>query len=57
MRVQDLQVVWLKRDLRASDNRASAAAAARGPVLPLSAVEPELSALRDMSSRPRYFIP
>jgi len=39
MRGQDLQVVWFKRDLRAFDNRALAAAAARGPVLPLYVVE------------------
>jgi len=56
MRGQDLQVVWFKRDLRAFDNRALAAAAARGPVLPLYVVEPELWAQRDMSARQWEFI-
>lgn len=56
MKLQDLQVVWFKRDLRAFDNRALAQAAARGPVLPLYVVEPELWAERDMSARQWDFI-
>ncbi|MCW1955757.1 MAG: deoxyribodipyrimidine photo-lyase/cryptochrome family protein [Roseobacter sp.] len=56
MRLRDLQVVWFKRDLRSFDNRALAAAAARGPVLPLYVVEPELWAGRDMSARQWAFV-
>ena len=36
-----LQVVWFKRDLRLEDHAALSAAASKGPVLPLLAVEPE----------------
>lgn len=36
------QVVWFKRDLRVDDHGALAAAASRGPVLPLYIVEPSL---------------
>ena len=36
------QIVWFKRDLRLEDHAALSAAAARGPVLPLYIIEPEL---------------
>ena len=51
-----MQVVWFKRDLRVTDHRALAAAAERGPVLPLYVVEPELWAEPDMSARQWAFI-
>ncbi|TAD92050.1 MAG: deoxyribodipyrimidine photo-lyase/cryptochrome family protein [Alphaproteobacteria bacterium] len=46
-----LSVVWFKRDLRIADHRALAAAAARGPVLPLYIAEPELWQQPDASAR------
>ncbi len=51
-----LQVVWFKRDLRLADHRALAKAAARGPVLPLFVVEPELWRQPDMSGRQWAFL-
>ena len=51
-----MQVVWFKRDLRVEDHRALAAAAARGPVLPLYVVEPELWRQPDMAGRHWAFI-
>ena len=35
-------VVWLRRDLRLADNPALAAAAARGPVVPVFVLDPRL---------------
>jgi len=46
-----LHVVWFKRDLRVTDHAPLAAAAARGPVLPLWIVEPELWRAPDASGR------
>jgi deoxyribodipyrimidine photo-lyase len=46
-----VQVVWFKRDLRLQDHAVLAAAATRGPVLPLFVVEPEYWTLPDVSSR------
>lgn len=46
-----LQLVWFKRDLRVWDHEALAAAAERGPVLPLFVVEPEYWALPESSWR------
>jgi len=46
-----LQLVWFKRDLRVHDHRPLAAAAARGPVLPLYVVEPALWQQPDRSAR------
>ena len=51
-----VQVVWFKRDLRVQDNRALAAAAACGDVLPLYVVEPELWQQPDMSARQWAFV-
>lgn len=48
---QRLQVVWFKRDLRVSDHGPLAAAAARGPVLPLYIVDPEEWRQPDRSGR------
>jgi len=42
-----IQLVWFKRDLRVHDHAPLAAAAARGPVLPLYLVEPSLLAAPD----------
>ena len=45
------QVLWFKRDLRLSDHAAFAAAAARGPVLPLFIIESDYWRLPDVSER------
>ncbi len=44
------QVVWFKRDLRTADHRPLYEAAARGPVLPLYIIEPELIHAPDFSA-------
>ncbi len=44
------QVVWFKRDLRVEDHRPLAAAAERGPVLPLYIIEPDVIHAPDFSS-------
>ncbi len=49
--MEKVQIVWFKRDLRIADHRPLAAAAARGPVLPLYVVEPEWWRQPDMSAR------
>jgi deoxyribodipyrimidine photo-lyase len=46
-----LQIVWFKRDLRLEDHAALAAAALRGPVLPLLIVEPHYWKQPDVSAR------
>ncbi|WP_428484043.1 FAD-binding domain-containing protein [Rhodopila sp.] len=46
-----VQVVWFKRDLRTTDHRPLAEAAAAGPVLPLYVAEPDYWALPDTSRR------
>jgi len=46
-----IQVVWFKRDLRTTDHRPLAEAAATGPVLPLYVVEPAYWQLPDTSAR------
>jgi deoxyribodipyrimidine photo-lyase len=46
-----VQVVWFKRDLRVHDHRPLTAAVARGPVLPLYIVEPEIWTAPDASRR------
>ena len=45
--MQDIQLVWFKRDLRLRDHAALTAAAARGPVLALYVYEPTLLAAPD----------
>jgi len=50
------QIVWFKRDLRLHDHAPLLAAAARGPVLPLYIVEPQLWTQADSSSRHWQFI-
>jgi deoxyribodipyrimidine photo-lyase len=47
----NLQIVWFKRDLRVHDHAVLAAAAERGPVLPLFIVEPELWRQPDYAGR------
>ena len=44
-------ILWFKRDLRAFDHAPLAEAAARGPVIPLYIVEPELWAQPDYAAR------
>jgi deoxyribodipyrimidine photo-lyase len=51
-----MQLVWFKRDLRTHDNEALAAAAARGPVLPLYIVEPEYWEQPDAAGRHWAFL-
>jgi deoxyribodipyrimidine photo-lyase len=46
-----MQLVWFKRDLRAADHAALAAASTRGPVLPLWIVEPEIWRAEESSAR------
>ena len=46
-----IQIVWFKRDLRVFDHPALAAAARRGPVLPLYIAEPGLWAQPDAAGR------
>lgn len=46
-----MQVVWFKRDMRVTDHRPLAEAAARGPVVPLLVLEPELWRQPDRSAR------
>lgn len=49
-------ICWFKRDLRVQDHPALASAAARGPVIPLYIVEPELWAQADASGRQYAFL-
>jgi deoxyribodipyrimidine photo-lyase len=49
-------ICWFKRDLRVQDHPALASAAARGPVIPLYVVEPELWAQADASGRQYAFL-
>lgn len=51
-----LQIVWFKRDLRVVDHEPLHRAAARGPVLPLYIVEPELWQQADASGRQWAFV-
>ncbi|MEC8461317.1 MAG: deoxyribodipyrimidine photo-lyase [Pseudomonadota bacterium] len=51
-----IQVVWFKRDLRIMDHEPLFQAAARGPVLPLYILEPELWSQPDMSRRQYLFL-
>ncbi len=53
---QAIEIVWFKRDLRTHDHRPLAAASARGPVLPLLVIEPELWRQPDMSARQYAFV-
>ncbi len=53
--MSSLQIVWFKRDLRVDDHRPLLEAAARGPVLPLYVVEPELWKQPDASERQWLF--
>ena len=48
---QEIQLVWLKRDLRVHDHPALTLAAGLGPVLPVYVVEPELWSQSDASAR------
>ncbi len=51
-----IELVWLKRDLRSADHEALTAAAARGPVLPVYVIEPELWQQPDSALRHWQFI-
>jgi deoxyribodipyrimidine photo-lyase len=50
-----IELVWFKRDLRAVDHAALAAAAARGTVLPMWIVEPEVWHASDAAARQYAF--
>ena len=50
-----VQIIWFKRDLRVHDHLVLAAAARRGPVLPLIVVEPDYWQLPDTSARQWQF--
>ena len=54
--VQQIQIVWFKRDLRTEDHGALSAAAKRGPVLPLFIAEPALWQGPDQSARQWSFV-
>jgi deoxyribodipyrimidine photo-lyase len=47
----NVQIVWYKRDLRVRDHEPLTRAAARGPVLPIYVVEPELWAQPDAAAQ------
>lgn len=49
-------IVWFKRDLRTADHRPLAEAAARGPVIPLLVIEPNLWSEPDASHRQFAFM-
>jgi deoxyribodipyrimidine photo-lyase len=49
------EIVWFKRDLRVEDHAPLALAAARGPVLPLYVLEPDLAAQPDASAQHAAF--
>jgi len=51
-----LTVLWFKRDLRLDDHEALQAAVARGPVLPLYIVEPDLWRQGDLDLQHARFI-
>jgi deoxyribodipyrimidine photo-lyase len=51
-----LQIVWFKRDLRLSDHAPLAHAAARGPVLPLFVIEPDVFQADDFAHQHWGFI-
>jgi deoxyribodipyrimidine photo-lyase len=53
---RNVQVVWFKRDLRVADHAPLAAAARRGPVLPLYIVEPAYWREPDVSERQWNFV-
>ncbi len=51
-----MEIVWFKRDLRIHDHAPLAAAAAKGPVIPLYILEPELWRQPDMAGRHYDFL-
>jgi deoxyribodipyrimidine photo-lyase len=51
-----VEIVWFKRDLRIHDHAPLAAAAAKGPVIPLYILEPELWRQPDMAGRHYDFL-
>ncbi|MFK7866319.1 MAG: FAD-binding domain-containing protein [Alphaproteobacteria bacterium] len=51
-----MQIIWFKRDLRIEDHQALSLAAARGAILPLYILEPELWREPDMSARHYAFL-
>ncbi len=51
-----IHIVWFKRDLRVEDHRPLALASARGPVMPLYVVEPDLWRQPDAALRHWAFI-
>ena len=53
---RDINVVWFKRDLRIRDNKVLCDASARGQILPLYILEPDLWLQKDMSYRHFKFL-
>ncbi len=53
---ETVQIVWFKRDLRASDHAPLARAAAAGPVLPVHVFEPDFWAQPTMAGRQWAFV-
>ena len=51
-----MEIVWFKRDLRIHDHAPLATAAAKGPVIPLYILEPELWQQPDMAGRHYDFL-
>jgi deoxyribodipyrimidine photo-lyase len=56
MIIENIQLVWFKRDLRIADHRPLAEAARRGPVLPVYVVEPGYWRQPDTAARHQAFI-
>lgn len=54
--MQELQVVWLKRDLRLRDHRPMCEAAQAGPVLVIYVAEPSIWTAGDLSARHLKFV-
>ena len=51
VQLRHLNIVWFKRDLRLSDNKVLCDASAKGHILPLYILEPDLWSQKDMSYR------
>ncbi|MGB0342183.1 MAG: FAD-binding domain-containing protein [Parvibaculales bacterium] len=51
-----MEIVWFKRDLRIADHKPLSMAAARGPIMPLYIIEPEMWAQPDAARRHYEFL-
>ena len=54
--MEEIHIVWFKRDLRLHDHAPLSEAVKRGRVLPLYIIEPDLWAQPDMSGRQYAFL-